>query len=1019
MCKACDYAHLHVHSEYSALDGLSKVEELILTAKSHGQKAIAITDHGSMSGLWEAQKLGDKHDIKVILGCEFYYERENDGKNGHLVVLAKNNIGLSNMFKMQEIGYVDNFYRKPRINWDILKQHSEGLIVTSTCLASTFCQYILDGKVDLAKGWARKFQDLFKDDFYLEVQPNMLPEQQLVNKTIARLSHELGIKIVATNDVHYTFEDDCFPHEVMLAMQMNAKMSDDKRFKFDTEDFWLKTADEMVDTFKQTKSLSDELIEEALRNTLEIVEKCSARIEKGKYLPHYHTIPHGMTEGELLEEETHDGIKKRGLETNLDFINQAKYELDVIERNGYSGYFLIVQDMVRSAKQRGDLVGDGRGSGAGSKVAYATGITEIPPHEFDLLFERFMADGREPDFDVDYEDQDAVFDDLVSKYGEANVARIVAFGTLAPRAVIRKVFSTFEHDMATIKRITSLVPNLCPSLDQALKEVPQLSLELAKYPNEWSVIKRLEGVISHESQHAGGVIIYPNLSSHVPVKTLRTEPRKRIVAWDKYMLEELGHFKFDVLGLATLPILNDTVQSIYEETGEKIVLNELDREDPAVYDMLCKGDVSGVFQLANQAQKVMEQQPRNFKDLIAINALVRPGVGDWQEYIARRNGKPYEIYEPRKPYMEETVGTMTYQEQFLLDAHILAGWGIAYADKKLRKNKDIRNDIDTRTKFIEDSIKNGHDKSIIESIWSEIEDAVDGGYSFNKSHSASYAQTSYQTAWLKVHYPKHFYASQMSAEGTDSDGQSAIGGYITELKSRGIAVLPPDINTSTGKFKPTEEGIAYRITTIKHVGESAIEAIIAMRPIKDFQDFLERRDTRALRKNVIVNLIKAGAFDSIHPDRGHLMWEFDMANRTKTQIKEGYILPQLPYDDKIKMEWEKEVLGMYLSAHPMEKYGFKPFESYPEGQYGALAGGEVYERRVFNDKNGNEMAFIFINTLFGNIKLLCFASSWCSDWNLALRLGNTVMVKGKRSGKDLIVSSVEVLEYGNSDEQSS
>lgn len=1013
MCNTCDYTHLHVHSEYSALDGLSKIEELILTAKSHGQTAIAITDHGSMSGLWEAQKLGDKHGIKIIHGCEFYYERENDGKNGHLVVLAKDNVGLSNMFKLQERAYVENFYRKPRINWEMLQEHHEGLIVTSACLASTFCQYIIDGKVDLAKGWAKKFKALFGDDFYLEVQPNMIPEQHLVNKTIVRISDELDIPIVATNDVHYTFEDDCFPHEVMLAMQVNKKMSDEDRFKFDTEDFWLKSNEEMIETFKKTKSLPDEIIERALLNTKEIEQKCNARIEKGKYLPHYHTIPHGMTEGDLLKKEAMDGIKRRGLKENKEFVDGVKHELDVIEQEGYSGYFLIVQDMVRSAKQRGDLVGDGRGSGAGSKVAYATGITEIPPHEFDLLFERFMAPGREPDFDVDYEDQDAVFEDLVSKYGEGNVARIVAFGTLAPRAVIRKVFNVFEHDMATIKRITSLVPNLCPSLEQAYKEVPQLELELAKYPVEWSVIKRLEGIISHESQHAGGVIIYPNLSSHVPVKTLRAEPTKRIVAWDKDMLEELGHFKFDVLGLQTLPILNDAVQSIYEETGEKIVLTELDREDPNIYDMLCKGDVSGVFQLANQAQKVMEQQPRNFKDLIAINALVRPGVGDWNEYIARRQGKPYEIYEPRKPYMKETAGTMTYQEQFLLDAHVLAGWGIAYADKALRKNKDIRNDTETRTKFIQDCVANGHPKDVAEDIWKEIEDAVDGGYSFNKSHSASYAQTSYQTAWLKYYYPKHFYASLMSAEGTDSDGQSAIAGYITELKERGIRVLPPDINTSTEKFRPTEEGIAYRITTIKHVGESAIEAIKRLRPFTSFEDFLERRDTSKIKKNVVVNLIKAGAFDTFNPNRAELLWEFDMSLRKKKEIEQNLQLPKYEYNDRIKMEWEKEVLGMYLSAHPMEKYGFKPWDSYEDGMYGALAGGEVYERRVFNDKNGNEMAFIFINTLFGNIKLICFASSWCTDWNLAFRIGNIVMVKGRKSGKDLIVNSVEVLEYGN------
>lgn len=606
-----------------------------------------------------------------------------------------------------------------------------------------------------------------------------------------------------------------------------------------------------------------------------------------------------------------------------------------------------------------------------------------------------------------------MFNDLVQKYGKNSVARIIAFGTMTPRAVIRKVLNTFEHDSVTIKRITSLVPDLCPSLDKAIELNPQVHTELSKFKTEYKVIKRLEGMISHESQHAGGVIIYPDLYKILPVKTNRDEPDKLIIAWDKYMLEELGHFKFDVLGLETLPVLNNAVRSIKEELGVDIKLTELDREEPEVYEMLCKGDVSGVFQLANQAQKVMQQKPKNFKDLIAINALVRPGVGDWEEYIERREGKDWSVLPERMPYMEETFGTMTYQEQFLLDAHILAGWGIAYADKVLRKNKDIRNDIATRTKFIEDCINNGYTREDIENVWSEIEDAVDGGYSFNKSHSASYAQTSYQTAWLKAKYPEHFYASLMSSEGTDGDGQDAIAGYIAELKQRGIKLLPPSINESTERFRPTKEGIAYRITTIKHVGESAIRAINKMRPIKSFEDFLERRETSALKKNVVINLIKAGAFDEFGEQRHELLWKFDMSLRTKTQVKNDIIVDTYPSDEKTKMEWEKEVLGMYLSAHPLEKYSFKPFDEYMEGQYDCLVGGEVYDKRVFNDKNGNEMAFVFVNTLHGNVKLLCFASTWGQEFNVATRIGNIIMGKGKKSGKDLIMNSVEVLQYGN------
>lgn len=1035
MCKKCvnKFGHLHVHTEDSKLDGLSSSEELVLEAVKHGQSFMAVTDHGTVAGLWQAQEMGDKHGIKIIHGCEFYYERENDGKNGHLVVLAKNNKGLENIFKMHEISYVDNFYKKPRINWEILKEHSEGLIVTSSCLASTYCQYIMDGRADLAKSWARKFKELFGDDFYIELQPNQIMEQWEVNKASVRIAKELGIKMIITNDVHYTYQDDCFPHEVMLAMQTNKKMSDPNRFKFDTEDFWFKSNLEVFETMMSTKSVAEELVIDAMKNTAEIAEKCNARIPKGRYLPKFYNVPEGTTAGEMLKKEAYEGTARRGIFDD-DYLKAIDHELKIIDGEGYSDYFLIVQDMVMSAKARGDLVGDGRGSGAGSKVAYSSGITEIPPHEFDLLFERFMAEGREPDFDVDYSDQDAVFRDLQRKYGEGNVARIIAFGTLAPRAVIRKVLSIFEHDMLTIKRYTSSVPDLCKSLEEAERDNPLLEELKTKHPTEWQVIKRLVGKKSHESTHAGGIIIYENLSSVLPVKSNRDDPTKRIVVWDKYMLEAIGHQKFDVLGLATLPVLNDAVNSINRDYGLNIKLTELDREDPKVYEMLRKGDVSGVFQINNQAQKVVEQKPMGFKDLIAINALVRPGVGDWHEYIERRQGKPWNVLPERMAYMEETVGTMTYQEQFLLDAHVLAGWRIADADKWLRKNEDIRNDTETRNKFISDCVSNGIAESDAIDVWSEIEDAVDGGYSFNKSHSASYAQTSYQTAWLKAHYPAHFYASMMSHEKTDGEGQDAISGYISELKQRGIPILPPSINNSTEKFEPVrrdnvdkadgqnrdnarangksdEYGIAYRLTTVKSVGDTAYPAILGGRPYASFEDFLERRPTRTIRRDVVENLIKAGAFDEFNTNRGALMWEFHMSLRTKTQIKNGIELPKIPYDDKIKMEWEKEVLGMYLSAHPMEKYGFKPLSSFEDREY-CLQGGEVYDRHVFKDKNGNEMAFVQINTLYGNVKLLCFASSWNAEMKNSLSEGNIVLVRGKRSANDMIVNSVEVLQHG-------
>jgi DNA polymerase-3 subunit alpha len=464
--------------------------------------------------------------------------------------------------------------------------------------------------------------------------------------------------------------------------------------------------------------------------------------------------------------------------------------------------------------------------------------------------------------------------------------------------------------------------------------------------------------------------------------------------------------------LETLPVLHGCLASI-QRAGIDFDLKSIDLNDKRVYDMLCGGDVSGVFQLSNQASKVIAQRPRNFKDLIAINALIRPGTGDWDEYLARRNGKEWSVHESRMPYLQETEGLITYQEQFLLDAKVLAGWDIAYADKHIRKNKNIRDDETLREKFYTDTKNNGYTEEICHDVWEEICDAVAGGYSFNKSHSASYAMLSYQTAYLKCYYPEHFYASLMSGEKTDGDGQNAISSLIAECKQRNIHVLPPDINHSGNSFVASHRGIHYRLTTIKHVGDSAVEWILANRPFASFADFLEKRDTSIIKKNIIINLIKAGAFDSFNENREQLIWEFDMTQRTKTQIKKGIEVEHGLYNDDVKMLWEKEVLGMYLSTHPMEKYGFKNIEEYAEDSP-CLQGGEVVEVYDFHPQKNPakpKMAWITINTLYGTIKVVVFARDWARvDVQELFFAGNIVLIRGKRQGKDVLFNSGEILE---------
>ncbi len=734
-----NFCHLHVHTHYSVLDGLGKPEEYVLRAKELGQPAIAITDHGTTSGIYDMQKAGEKHGVKVILGSEFYFDGNTD-KLGHLVILAKNNNGLKNIYKLQEKAYIDNFYYKPRINMEMLKEHFVDLVVLSACIANPIPQLIINGEYDKAKQLALEFKSIFGDDFYLEIQPNNIPEQYIVNKRLIDMHKETGIQLVATNDVHYTYKEDgqvvkynnkitYSPHEVLLALQVNKKITDEDRFKFAVQDFWLKSEEEMYEGFG---NLPIEYIKSAMENTIKISDKCNATIEKGNYLPHYHTIPEGKTENQLLRElvtkKYNEELIPNG-EHNKEFAQDIVKELNTIEEMGYPGYFLIVQDYINWARNNGVVVGDGRGSGAGSKVAYTIGITHINPQPYNLLFERFLTPGRVPDIDSDFSDIDKVFEYLQSVYGEESVGRIMTFGRLTARACTRRVFSCFGHSSSLISKINGCMPDR-PSftLEEALNESEELRVYKYRYPHEFKVIERLEGTISHVSQHAGGVVIWKQLSDVLPVTSNSDNRNKRIVAFDMDTLEELGHFKFDVLGLQTLEVIQRTLDNIKELHGINIDLDKIDYEDKNIYDMLCNGDTLGVFQLEEQSTKVIEQQPREFRDLIAINALIRPGISDWNEYLERRRGKKWSIHEKRLPYMEETEGLITYQEQFLLDCYYLAGWDIAFADKNVRKNKDIVNDVELKNKFIKDckSYSNIDEECALE-VWNEIEHAVSGG----------------------------------------------------------------------------------------------------------------------------------------------------------------------------------------------------------------------------------------------------------------------------------------------------
>ena len=973
------FNHLHVHTEYSALDGLCKIEELILKAKELGQTAIAITDHGTSSGLYEAWKLARKYNFNVLLGEEFYFQNV-DGKNGHIILIAKNEQGLSNIFKLQELAN-DNFYYKPRITMDMLKEHNEGLVCTTACIANQANQYLLKGEKVLALKHITGLKSIFKDDFYIELQSSTLDDVIKVNKELLEIAKEYNLPYIITNDVHYVEHDDYDIQEVLLCVQQKKKMADPKRWKFEVNDYWLKSEEEIK---KYMPYLKEEDFQTAFLNIEEITEKCkNVNFERGNYLPKWHDES-GLTENECLEREVWGNyttrIKERH-ENNPEFTKDLNKEIKVIEEEGYAGYFMIVQEYIMWAKNNGILVGDGRGSGAGSKVAYTMGITEVNPQKYDLLFERFLSHGREPDFDVDFSDIDAVFRHLQDKYGKKNVARVGAFNRFTCKSAIRKILGVYGFSQKEIGALISQLPNdgQC-TYEEAIKESAVLRKFFEEDEHIAKCVQKLEGCLSHMRTHAGGVIICEGLTEKLPVWTMAEDREKLIVGFDKKIIEELGHFKFDVLGLNYLSLMKNAIDNL----DEPIDWSTIDFEDKNVYNMLCEGNVYGVFQLSEQKDKVMEQKPKCFEDLIAINALIRPGVGDWNEYIKLRNSGFDES--TIQPYMASTCGLIVYQDQYLLLAQTYAGWDIAFSDKHIRKNKDIKNDTELRQKFISDSIARGYCEEEATAVWNDIEEVVAGGYGFNRAHSTSYARLSYQTAYLKCYYPKAFYTACLTANQGDSTAMIRIK---EELDKEGIKILPPDINTATNKFKPTEEGIMFAMTAINGVGESAYRTIVNMRPIDSFEDFMQRRVPKDIKINTVEALIKAGAFNSTGEKKNNLLKRVE---------------PK-PYE-KSEYEMEKEVFGFYITEAPYDKYTTEPFSEMPNNAIVKIVL-EVTNVAIRHDKNNNEMAFMVGVNGNSTVRLIAFSSVWTKK---KLEEGKMYFIKGKKDGESLLINTAEDIE---------
>lgn len=1005
------FVHCHVHTERSTLDGMGKISELVSRAKELGQPALAITDHANMYGVYELYKECKAQKIQPIYGIEFYHKVENDDTRYHLIALAKSMKGLRTLYRLhakshknKENGVFGREY--PIITYNDLFDDHEDIIITTACIGGHIPQLIRQNRMEEAIHAIELLQNTFKDDFYLEIQANTLEEQEAVNINLTRLAKIYNIKVIATADTHYVLKEDADVHEMLLCIQSQKKMDDPKRFKFPSHDFWLKSEQEMWDELKylgESGSL-------AIENTLEIMRKCNFEFELPKQeecLPKF-----SDDENTLLREMCNAGWKTKihekinNKQERLKRLERTKYELQTIEQKGYSGYFNIVSDYVTWAKNNGIVVGGGRGSICGSHTAWLTNITSIDPLQYGLLFERFLNPERisSPDADIDFNDRDKVVEYLKERWKWHNVSSIIAFGTLAAKAVIRKVLSIHNFTQAQINEISKSLPK---KLNLTLTDCEKSEIFMKyknQYPELFNAMYRLENVIDHTTIHAAGILITPREVEYFVPCGYDRENDILVSGFDKYMLEELGLYKFDILKLKTLDTIDGTLKLIKQFENVDINLENIDYEDKNIYNELCKGNVFGVFQLESQQALTIKLAPQSFEDLTLLNTLIRPGVGDIDEYVARRDGKPYDIYsDVENDYMEQSLYTIAYQEQIMLRVHTLAGWSLGKGDS-LRKVKKISQNNDLFNEFVDGCLQTGliTDITLIKRAWKEITDALEGGYTFNKSHSASYAKIAFQTAWLKHYYPKYFMCALMTTERAD---QAQIAERVNQCKQLDIPVLPPDINKSDITYKCEEEGIRFAINTIKGVGESALVDINNLGRIVGLKDLYERANLRIIDKSVITALILSGCFDFENPNRYEMMKQYHLL-RGEKKIAQLYENKKCTDEDII--QFERKYLGLYLTHSPFEKYGFKPLTDFPVGGQ-AVIGGEITKVTTKFDKNNNKMAFMTLTTEQQNIEIVIFYNTYYKVQE-ALVEGNFVMCKGKRDGNKLILDKIQILE---------
>jgi len=952
------FTHLHVHSQYSLLDGLPKIDELIDYVKELGMDSVAITDHGVMYGAVEFYKKAKAKGVKPIIGCEIYVAWEKleqkrpniDDKKYHLVLLAKNQQGYKNLVQIVTKAHLDGFYYKPRADEDLLAKHSEGIIALSACVAGRIPRLISSKDLEGAEKLALRYQEIFgKGNFYLEIQHHPhIPEQKTVNEALIKMSKKFGIPLVATNDSHYLKPEDAEAQDILMLINTGALPNDPERATIKSDNFSLRTPQEMAELFKDTP--------EALENTQIIADACNFDFELGKTKLPLFEVPNGKTPDQYLEDLCQQGLKKRfGENPSQEVIDRLNYELSVIKQTGYASYFLIVQDFVNWAKQNRIVVGPGRGSAGGSIVAYLVNITNVDPIKNKLLFERFLNPERIsfPDIDMDFTDRrrDEVIEYVAQKYGRDKVAQIITFGTMAARASIRDVGRALNYPYSYCDKMAKMIPATM-DLKECLEKVDEFrtiyeSDEQAKRLID--LAKKLEGVARHASTHACGVVISNRpLTDLIPLQHPTQGDQSIVTQYEMHSVEDLGILKMDFLGLKNLTIIEDTLARIYVIRNEKVDLENIPLDDKKMFDILRNGNTTSVFQLESDGMKryLRELKPTRFEDIEAMCALYRPGPMELiPTYIKRKNGKEeIEYIHPKlKPILEETYGVIIYQEQLMKIAQELCGFSLGEADI-LRKavGKKIKALLDDQEeKFVNGAIKNGIKKEIAEKIWQWI--LPFAGYGFNKSHSCAYATIACQTAYLKAHYPVEYMASVLTSEKADVE---RIAVLIEECRKMKIEVLAPNINESLKNFTvvPNAEKIRFGLLAIKNVGENIIDTIVLERKTNgkfiSISDFLQRVKSKDLNKKSMDAMIKSGCFDEF-AERNQLLqnmerileWAKD-SQKSKLNGQKGLfdniklvseiaLLPFPPIGNFEKLRWEKELLGLYVTSHPLE--GMKKF----------------------------------------------------------------------------------------------